>query len=263
MPIIDVHAHIYPQKIAQKASDAVGEFYTLEMYGDGTVEQLLQSKEAVPITNFVVHSVATTPKSVESINNFIAAECKLHPEFIGFMSMHQDHPDPESEIKRAMDLGLCGMKLHPDTQKVDLDDPRLMKVYELIEGRLPAIIHMGDYRYDYSHPRRLQKVLREFPNLVVNAAHFGGWSIPDIAYDHLKDENCFFDVSSSMAFLGKRRTRELCDMYGPDRILFGSDYPMANPVDEFNRFSQLGFSEVEKEKMLWRNAERFIGRDIG
>ena len=38
---------------------------------------------------------------------------------------------------------------------------------------LPVIIHCRDYRYDYSHPRRLKRVLREFPDLVVDAAHFG------------------------------------------------------------------------------------------
>lgn len=31
-----------------------------------------------------------------------------------------------------------------------MDDPRLMRIYEIIEGRLPLIVHTGDYRYDYS-----------------------------------------------------------------------------------------------------------------
>ena len=34
------------------------------------------------------------------------------------MAMHQDYPNPEAEIERAIGLGLRGMKLHPDTQKV-------------------------------------------------------------------------------------------------------------------------------------------------
>ena len=41
---------------------------------------------------------------------------------------------------------------------------------------LPVVIHTGDYRYDYSHPRRLVNILRTFPDLVVDAAHFGCWS---------------------------------------------------------------------------------------
>ena len=97
-----------------------------------------------------------------------------------------------------------------------------MRIYEIIEGRLPLIVHTGDYRYDYSHPRRLKKVLHAFPNLVVDAAHFGGWSVFDLAVEYLEDENCFLDMSSSRAFLGARRTQELVRIYGTDRILFGS-----------------------------------------
>ena len=159
MAVIDAHAHIYPNKIASRAVDAVGDFYLIDMFGEGTVEHLLSAPQHARITHFIVHSVASTPGSVESINNFIAEQCRQHPEFIGFMAMHQDYPEPEKEIERAIGLGLKGMKLHPDTQHVNMDDPRLMNVYEMIEGRLPIVIHTGDYRYDYSHPRRLMNAL--------------------------------------------------------------------------------------------------------
>ena len=119
------------------------------------------------------------------------------------------------------------MKLHPDTQHVNMDDPRLMNVYEMIEGRLPIVIHTGDYRYDYSHPRRLMNVLKTFPDLVVDAAHFGCWSRYEVGYDILHNaDNLFVDASSSQFFLGQRRTVELARMWGTDRIMFGSDYPM-------------------------------------
>ncbi|MGL5172724.1 MAG: amidohydrolase family protein, partial [Olsenella sp.] len=127
----------------------------------------------------------------------------------------------------------------------------------------PVTIHCGDYRYDYSHPRRLKRVLHEFPNLVVDAAHFGGWSVFDYALEFLEDESCFLDMSSSMRFLGPRRTRELVEAYGTDRILFGSDFPMWNPGEELERFRALGFSEKDYEKMCWHNAERFLGMQVG
>ena len=263
MTVIDVHAHIYPEKIASKAVEAIGNFYGKSMQGKGTSENLLLSMEQTPITNFVVHSVATNARSVESINDFIAAECSKHPEFIGFMSMHQDYANPEKEIERALSLGLKGMKIHPDTQMVNLDDPKLMEIYEIIQGRLPIIIHVGDYRHDYSHPRRLKNVLHTFPDLVVDAAHFGGWSIPEVAFDILGEERCFVDMSSSLFWLGTRRTKELCHLYGTDRILFGSDFPMWNIVEEYNTFVGIDFSEDELENMLWHNAERFLGETVG
>ncbi len=259
MAVIDMHAHIYPDKIAERAVDAVGDFYLVGMYGQGTSDHLLSSQQRAPITHFVVHSVATKPSGVATINNFIAQQCQQHPEFIGFMAMHQDLENPEVEIERALNMGLRGMKLHPDTQKVDMDDPRLMNVYEIIAGRLPLIVHTGDYRTDFSHPRRLKNILHTFPNLVVDAAHFGGWSLPEIGYDLLHDENVFIDVSSSMMYLGNRRTKELVNLWGTERVMFGSDFPMWDPVHEYDTFTSLGFSDDRLEDMLWHNAERFTG----
>ncbi len=263
MTAIDCHCHIYPQRIAERAVQSVGDFYAIEMdASEGTGEGLLASCEGSPITHHVVHSVATKPGNVESINDFIAAQCREHPEFIGFATLHQDYPDPEGEIERAIAMGLRGLKLHPDTQAVNMDDPRLMRIYEIMEGRLPVIIHCGDYRYDYSHPRRMKRVLQAFPNLVVDAAHFGGWSIFDLAVEYLENESCFLDMSSAQAFLGPRRTAELVRIYGTDRILFGSDFPMWDPKEEYAMFTALDFTDEEFEDMLHHNAERFLGFKI-
>ena len=48
MPIIDAHAHIYPEKIATKAVSAIGRFYGVEhsMAGKGSTEDLLGHKKA-------------------------------------------------------------------------------------------------------------------------------------------------------------------------------------------------------------------------
>lgn len=260
MEVIDCHCHIYPGKIADRAVHAVGDFYGIHMDAeDGTSAGWLGLCQDTPISKCFAYSVATRPDQVESINDFIAAECEEHPEFIGFMTLHQDYPDPEKEIGRAMGMGLKGIKLHPDTQQVDMDDDRLMAIYEIAQGELPLVIHTGDYRYDFSHPRRLKKILKAFPDLVVNAAHFGGWSIFDYGYELLRDENCFVDTSSAQAFLGPLRTKELCSLYGADRVMFGSDFPMWSPKEELDMLLATGLSDEELEKILYGNAMRFLG----
>ena len=102
MPVVDAHSHIYPAKIASKASDAVGDFYHVDMAAPvASSEALLAACEGTPITHHIVHSVATSPGQVETINTFIADQCFMHPEFIGFATMHQDYVDVEGEIGRA------------------------------------------------------------------------------------------------------------------------------------------------------------------
>jgi predicted TIM-barrel fold metal-dependent hydrolase len=262
MRIVDAHCHIYPDKIATKAAESIGHFYHIKMRGEGSTSDLLARQERAGITASIVHSVALRASNVQGINDFIAEQARLHPSLIGFATMHQEFEDMEAEIERCVALGLKGFKLHPDSQGVDADDPRLMRLYGLLEGRLPLILHCGDYRWDNSHPRRVKEILHAFPALTLNAAHFGGWSLYDLAVEYLEDENCFMDISSSAVYLGPRRTTELIHIYGPERILFGSDYPMWDPVEEVERFMKNNLSDVEREQICWHNAERFIGESI-
>ena len=258
MEIIDFHAHIYPQKIAEKAVKAVGDFYTIKMDTDGTPDALLRECKKAGVSRCLVQSVATGAAQVEKINDFIAEQCRLHPEFIGFGTMHAVFEDPEKEISRMISMGLRGIKIHPDTQAFDMDDPRIMRVYELAEGRLPVLLHCGDYRYDYSHPRRLQNVVDTFPKLTVIGAHFGGWSLWDLAMEYLLDRGCYLDCSSSLMYLGKVRSKEIIRAYGADRILFGTDFPMWTHTEELKRVAELGLTETETEKILSKNAKRIL-----
>ena len=70
--IIDSHAHIYPDKLARKAARSIGDFYDIDMDLDGTVDMLLKVGDEAGVDKFLVHSVATTPHQVRSINSFIA-----------------------------------------------------------------------------------------------------------------------------------------------------------------------------------------------
>ena len=90
MPVIDAHSHIYPDKIACKASSAVGDFYGVDMNAkNASSASMLAACEGSPITHHLVHSVATTPGQVPIINDFIAEQCRAHDNFVGFATMHQ------------------------------------------------------------------------------------------------------------------------------------------------------------------------------
>ena len=209
--IIDSHCHVYPDKIAQKASDATATFYELPPSLDGRISTLLEHGERAGIEHFIVQSVATTPKQVSSINNFIAqAVAESGGRFTGLGTLHPDSEDMKADVDEIIALGLKGVKLHPDIQKVKLDDPRMHKMYELCEGRLPMLLHTGDCRYDNSNPNRLIPILEKYPNLTVIGAHFGGWSIWEEATKQLYTyKNFLVDCSSSLYAISKEKAKEL------------------------------------------------------
>ena len=92
MQIIDIHTHIYPDKIARKATDSVRDFYQLEgsIQMDGTVEMLLEQGAKAGISRYVVLPVSNAPNRVRSINSFILEQTKIHDNFIGFGTLHAD-----------------------------------------------------------------------------------------------------------------------------------------------------------------------------
>ena len=262
MKIIDFHAHIYPEKIAEKAVKSIGDFYNINMTGSGTSEELIKGGSAAGVTNYVVHSVAVTENTVVAINNFIASEIKKHNEFYGFGTMHAGFEDKIGETERMLSLGLQGIKIHPDTQKYNMDDKRMFPLYDYLrEMKIPLLIHTGDYRYDYSHPRRLCHILKEFPGIITIGAHFGGWSMCDLAYEFLENENCYVDTSSAFWMLGKRRAEELIKMYGAERVLFGTDFPMWKAKDELATIYEMNLTDDEKSLIFYKNAERILKAD--
>lgn len=258
--IIDSHCHIYPDKIAQKASDATGHFYDLPASLDGKISTLLEHGERAGIEHFVVQSVATTPHQVSSINNFIAqAVTESGGRFTGLGTLHPDSADMAADVDEIISLGLKGVKLHPDIQRVQLDDPRMHKMYELCEGRLPMLIHTGDNRYDNSNPNRLMPILDKYPRLTVIGAHFGGWSIWEEATKKLYGyRNFLVDCSSSLYAISPEKAKELILAYGVERVLFGTDYPLWTPEQEIERFMMIDLTDEQREDILYNNAAKLF-----
>jgi len=223
------------------------------MKGDDTISGLLATGRQAGIHKFLVNSVATSPAQVYRINDFIAQAVSENSEFIGFAALHQDMPDVEREVDRVEKLGLRGVKLHPDIQRFQVDDRRLDKLYASLEGRLPLLVHTGDYRYDFSGPARIAAVLDRFPKLDVICAHFGGYTEWDIAAHYLAGRRLWVDTSSSLAFLSPERARCLIDAFGSDRVLFGTDYPMWDAPEELARLDKLNLPEEVREKILYKN----------
>lgn len=257
--ITDAHTHIFPAKIVAKAVGAIGDFYDIPMRHAGSPESLIRSGSAIGVRKYLVCSTATIPKQVESINDFILESCREHPEFLGFGTLHPGFEDIPGEVARIKELGLHGVKLHPDFQRFFIDDPAAFTIYEACEkAGLPILFHTGDQRYDWSAPARMEVVARRFPGLTCIAAHFGG-------YNHWQDveryrdlPNVWFDTSSTLFKLPRQRALELLELLGAHRFLFGTDFPMWDHKEELERFLSLGLSEEVRDDILYRNFRRLF-----
>lgn len=263
--VFDIHTHTYPEAIAERATENLGKFYNFKVQGKGTYCDLESQAEENGVGGYLLFSVATNARQVEKVNSTIAELVRLSRThgFLceGFMGMHQDFPDFEGEVARGETLGLKGVKLHPDIQMVDIDDKRLLPLYSIIEGRMPLYLHMGDDRpeYRYSEAAKLLRVLEMFPRLEVVAAHLGGYrawgeSVPLLA----GHERVWYDTSSSLWVLSPEDATKIISKLGSERVMFGTDYPVASTSEELERFFKLGLNDRERENILWNNAVQFL-----
>ena len=262
MRIIDCHCHVYPQAVAEKAVKGVADFYEKEgSFGDGLATSVKQLWKDRGIDHAVIFSVATRLSQVEHINSFIAsAVADGDGFFTGLGTVHQDVPDMEATVNTIIELGLKGVKLHPETQGCAVDDPRLLALYEACTDKIPVLIHTGDFRYDCSNPDRMAKVLRMFPYNVFIGAHFGGWSVWDEAAGKLHGfDNFFVDSSSTFHWVDREKVRGYIRTYGSEKVMFGSDFPMWDIKPELENMLSLKLKDSEYENIFHRTAERVFG----
>lgn len=261
MEIINSHAHIYPQKIAEKATLAIGKFYDIEMdMKAGTAEELIKDGSASGITRYVVHSVATTAHQVRSINEFIKYEIDLHPEFIGFMTLHPDltEEEVEKEVNWAIENGFKGVKLHPDFQKFYVDGENALKFYKVVGDKLPILLHIGDDRFDFSKPERLVKIAKLFPNVKYIAAHFGGYRCWKDYKLYKGLDNVYFDTCSSLPFISAETAKTIISELGADKFFFATDFPMWDTKTELERFNKIPLTNAEREMIFSENIKKLL-----
>jgi len=257
--IIDFHAHIYPEKIAAKATQAIADFYDTTMKYWGSTEDLLASGRRIGVEKYIVHSTATKAAQVESINNFIVETCSQHPEFIGFGTMHPEYENFAEELKRMKSMGLKGVKLHPDFQKFQIDTPQMDPIYdEIAKNNMPILVHAGDCRYDFSGPKRILNVHKKHPDLIIIAAHFGGYTEWDKSMEYLVGTDVYFDTSSTFWKLPIDKAQEMINKHGYEKFLFGSDYPMWDHAEELERFNKLDLTSEQRDAILYKNASKLL-----
>ena len=258
--IIDTHTHIYPQKIALKATSSIGSFYDTDMKGVGTLENLLQDMEEAGVCKSFILSTATSPTQVRAINEFLIDVIHKYPDkFIAFGTVHPDMDRPVDEMEFMKKNKILGLKFHPDFQRFAVDDPKMDGIYSYASFmNIPIVFHAGDIRYHYSNPHQFLNIAEKFPNLKIIAAHFGGYTEWSESYEVLCGTDIYFDTSSSLFALDKTMVRKIISKHGIDKIFFASDFPMWHSQAELENIENLGLSDEEKEKILYKNAEAFL-----
>lgn len=257
--IIDAHCHIYPDRIALKATTATAEFYSNPPCHEGTTDKLLQIHKVAGIESAIICSPPTTPKQVKSINSFLSdAVIRNQGHFAALGALHPYSENLYEDFDSVLSHDMHGIKIHPDIQKIAADDKVWFPIYEFCEDKgLPVLMHTGDYRFCLSNPDNIIPILKRFPRLVLVGAHLGYCTVWDNTIYRLLDfDNFYTDCSACFYTLGPEKSYKWIREFGTERVAFGSDYPAFDPGDTVNLLLDMDFTEGELKDILYNNAKK-------
>lgn len=199
-------------------------------------------------------------------------------------SAHLSDPDEEAvlfaEAIQTQDFRGLG-ELVMQAGGLAPNDERFFPQYRICqERRLPVFFHTGLNGPDWTHywpsfrvslcnPLLLEDVLAAFPDLVIVMAHMSYPFTEQATYMLLAHSNVYMDVATVNWCINRagfhRLLRQVVDMAGTDKILFGSDQmnvPQMIPVG-VSAIQEASFlSEEDKRKILGDNARKLLGINV-
>ena len=261
--LIDFHTHCFPDKIADAAINKLS-FVSggLTPYTNGTLSSLKGLMELQDVDISVVLSIATNAHQQSSVNNF-ARVINEDEKIVAFGSVFPDSPDALEELERIKDMGLKGVKLHPDYQGFFVDDEKMIPIYKKISALgLITVFHAGfDYGFPPPYkatPDRMAKILKYFDTPVV-AAHWGGANCGDDVLKYLAGRDIYFDTAFGYGQMPKYYAQKIMEIHTPDKFLFGTDVPWHTADMERTLLGTLQLSAEDLEKITHKNAQMLLG----
>ena len=166
------------------------------------------------------------------------------------------------------EYGLKGLKIHPSNLNLDMDSLEMVPVLrKAAELHVPVMIHSNPCRvgfHDNCAPDKINKMIQIFPDVTFITSHMGGMKWQDAL------TGCtYVDISSVLPefvdLYGIEQTNRILRMFGPDRLIFATDYPdvkFTNTEEIYETYcdilNQMDFSEEEAEKIAYGNIAKIL-----
>lgn len=262
--IIDFHAHVFPDKIAERTLGALSSVSGITPFTDGTADGLRRSMKDAGISYSVNLPAITKASQFDSTNKF-AAEINGRDGIISFGGMHPDCEDPEEKLDYIKSLGLPGIKLHPDYQDCFVDDPKNVRIIKYaVEIGLFVTLHAGlDAAFpNLTHctPERCANMIDQVygtdeptkPQIIF--AHLGGRRYYDDVEKYLCKKKVFFDLGYILEETDPGTVRHIIRTHGAEKILFGTDSPWCGQTEDIRRVEDLGLTDRECDMIFGENA---------
>lgn len=266
--IIDIHTHIFPDSIAERTIAALEAKAHIKAAASGTLDGLLASAKEGHVDYCIVMPVVTKPSQFQSVNQFAAKLNQSYREggeqkLISFGGIHPETADYKEELHIIKELGLPGIKLHPDYQSTRFDDIRYKRIVEeATRLGLVVLVHAGvDIGLPepvHCTPKMAREMLDEVQPEQMILAHYGGYALWDEVEEYLVGQKVYFDTAYTEGKISEEQFLRILKHHGADKILFGTDSPWCGQKETVETIKALPISQEDKDLILGGNAARML-----
>ena len=276
--IIDFHTHIFTHGVKERREEycshdaCFGMLYSKPNAKLCTAEELLNGMDERGIAKSVILNIGWVSHElcIKSNDYILESAAKYPGRLIGFCSIQPSDPENAlKELDRCRQAGAKGIgELRPDVQGFDLRNTGLMRplVDYASENNMTMLLHSSEpVGHEYAgkgsvSPASLYGFVSSYPELKVVLAHLGGGlafyeSMPEVARSL---SNTFYDTAAAPFLYRSEVYNALMSITGSKKLLFGSDWPLMDPVKVVTHIESANLSEAEKQDILHLNAERLL-----
>jgi len=272
--IIDFHTHIFPPEVRDRREDffdhepAFKLLYSAPGSKIAGAQGLIRNMDNEGIDKSVVFGFPWHNEDYFKRGNDYILEVveRYKDRLIGFSTFFPLAKGAEKELERCLKSGLSGageLAFYTSTASEDTLKA-FMPIAEIAKGfDVPILFHANEpvgHYYPGKTPITLKEVydfLQYFPDNKIILAHWGG----GILFYHLMKkavkgvlENTWFDTAASPYLYDKEIYSISTTIVGPDRILFGSDFPLLKPGRYFKEMKEAGLPKDVMRKICGENA---------
>jgi len=265
---LDAHIHILPDEVHEANPDSEDPWLctTLRQYASMMEKLHIEKAVIMPLNDPWLMSMAFT---VEAVHRNLVEMKQAYPgKFYAFADVDYRNT-PEESVAAIESSGLDGIKLHPNNAGIVLDSEYNHPILAYAQAkRIPVAVHCyPNSEADLCTAGQIRKIRQRFPELRLIVCHMGAHQ-----WEQLVDADVFVDISAILpeyvGTYGMEKTNSILRAFGPDRLLFATDYPdsrLLRPGEIYESYfailNRMDFTREEAEKIAYKNMERILERE--
>ncbi|SHJ47255.1 hypothetical protein SAMN02745216_01697 [Desulfatibacillum alkenivorans DSM 16219] len=277
--IIDFHTHLFPRQIRENRERFFSGEPAFELLYKPEKSKLCGGTDIIAamdedgVDKSVVFGFPWQDEDLSRRHNdyILATAERSNGRLIGFACFDVMAENALSEARRCLEAGAGGIG-ELALYRSGIDGEALDRLAPIMDAArefdAPVLIHTNEpvgHMYPGKTPvtpDQIWNLVARFPENKVVLAHWGG----GIFFFHMLKkqakellENVYYDTAASPYLYDKRIYREACDIIGPEKVLYGSDFPLLRPMRYFKEIAGAGLSEEEAKKILGESAAKVLG----